>query len=294
MPLHACMTTRWLATPFCGQCNFPTPPVVRLPTRASAMQTACHGSCAGCQSFSGSLGSRGRAPPVRLLPRRAECVHPRVSCSAAGDVAAAPSTSSQAGSPPPSWPSAAARQAGYSATSRQPAQDVPARVSGRLPDWLTGTYLRNGPGDLQCMEHMFDGYGMLSSFKLDGGSNTASGSHRRAGRGAALPPLAVLAVECGPHRRCLHGALQVHRVGGLETLRRHGENAVARVCDRSGWGWRQWHAVAGFAGTDAGLSTHSPVSARCPLVQPPSLRAWATGWQTWPAPWGVCWAWRRA
>lgn len=51
-------------------------------------------------------------------------------------------------------------------------------MTGRLPEWLNGTYIRNGPGDLQAVEHMFDGYGMLSSFEFDGKANTATGSHR--------------------------------------------------------------------------------------------------------------------
>lgn len=156
------------------------------------MATACQGSCTGYKGLPGSLGGRGRLA-ARLPLRRANSGLSRISCSAAGDVAAAPSISGQASGPPPSWPSAAARQAGYSTTSRQPAVDVPAGVSGRLPEWLNGTYIRNGPGDLQPMEHMFDGYAMLSSFKLDGRSNSASGSHRHAER-----PRRPASWQCSP------------------------------------------------------------------------------------------------
>lgn len=51
-------------------------------------------------------------------------------------------------------------------------------MTGRLPAWLNGTYIRNGPGDLIDMDHMFDGYGLLSKFEINGAANTVTGSHR--------------------------------------------------------------------------------------------------------------------
>lgn len=49
--------------------------------------------------------------------------------------------------------------------------DVP--VTGRLPDWLTGTLLRNGPGTFHVGEqryrHWFDGLAMLHRFSISGG-----------------------------------------------------------------------------------------------------------------------------
>jgi beta,beta-carotene 9',10'-dioxygenase len=50
--------------------------------------------------------------------------------------------------------------------------DLP--VQGRIPDWLTGTLLRNGPGTLRVGEqryrHWFDGLAMLHKFSFSGGS----------------------------------------------------------------------------------------------------------------------------
>lgn len=49
--------------------------------------------------------------------------------------------------------------------------DVP--VSGRIPEWLTGTYIRNGPGMFQlpnrCMNHWFDAMGALHKFDFANG-----------------------------------------------------------------------------------------------------------------------------
>lgn len=191
-------------------------------------------------SPAGSQPGSQRAPPplggarVCRLPRRFPA-GVRCSSVAGGTSAEAPSTSGRpaagqedAGAPS-SWPSAAARQAAYGRSPREPALQVPAEVSGRLPAWLKGTYVRNGPGDLADMvrplpgsavggqgaaavqgagpccwpvpratppsthpplraalsicfcspqEHMFDGYGFLVSFALDGSSNSVSASHR--------------------------------------------------------------------------------------------------------------------
>ncbi|KAL4425949.1 hypothetical protein ABPG75_009965 [Micractinium tetrahymenae] len=101
-------------------------------------------------------------------------------CSVARDVDTEPSTSGReaADAAPTSWPSAAARKAAYSGSDRAPALDVPAQVSGCLPAWLNGTYIRNGPGDLLASDNMFDGFGMLLKFEIDGASNRVTGSHR--------------------------------------------------------------------------------------------------------------------
>lgn len=78
-----------------------------------------------------------------------------------------------------SWPSAAARQAAFTAASRREAADVPATVAGRLPPWLKGAYLRNGPGDYEFGAlHMFDGMALLLRFDIDGASNSVAASHR--------------------------------------------------------------------------------------------------------------------
>ena len=60
--------------------------------------------------------------------------------------------SSSSSSVPASWPSVEARRAGYGSSPREPALNVPAEVLGRLPPWLKGQYVRNGPGELSEME----------------------------------------------------------------------------------------------------------------------------------------------
>ena len=51
--------------------------------------------------------------------------------------------------------------------------DVPLAVRGRLPAWLTGTLVRNGPAlfelPSQQLNHWFDGQAMLHAFAIDGG-----------------------------------------------------------------------------------------------------------------------------
>ena len=85
--------------------------------------------------------------------------------------------------PPPSWPSAAARQGAFGTTMPEVQDGCVASVSGRLPEWLSGAYIRNGPGTYangtaEGMAHMFDGYAMLIKLEIDGASNAVTGSHR--------------------------------------------------------------------------------------------------------------------
>jgi len=50
--------------------------------------------------------------------------------------------------------------------------DLP--VEGALPDWLSGTLIRNGPAQFEVGEqdynHWFDGHAMLHAFRVDGGA----------------------------------------------------------------------------------------------------------------------------
>ena len=47
---------------------------------------------------------------------------------------------------------------------------MPAKVTGKVPDWLEGTLLRNGPGlfefDLQKADHIFDGMAMIRRYQI--------------------------------------------------------------------------------------------------------------------------------
>lgn len=52
-------------------------------------------------------------------------------------------------------------------------------VKGRIPDWLTGSYIRNGPGMYhpggQDLRHWFDGFGALHKFDIAGGKVSYQG-----------------------------------------------------------------------------------------------------------------------
>lgn len=49
---------------------------------------------------------------------------------------------------------------------------LPLKVSGSIPAWLHGDYIRNGPGTFKGMKHLFDGYGMLVKFSIKDGNVT--------------------------------------------------------------------------------------------------------------------------
>lgn len=51
-------------------------------------------------------------------------------------------------------------------------QTVPmeAEVQGKIPSWLHGSFVRNGPGSHHGMKHLFDGYAMLVKFAFENGS----------------------------------------------------------------------------------------------------------------------------
>ena len=49
---------------------------------------------------------------------------------------------------------------------------MPLQVSGTIPSWLHGDYVRNGPGTFKSMKHLFDGYGMIVKFSFKDGNVT--------------------------------------------------------------------------------------------------------------------------
>lgn len=59
--------------------------------------------------------------------------------------------------------------------ARRCAEAVDLRVTGKLPPWLKGAVVRNGPGCFttatQNCSHLFDGMALLSRFEVDGASN---------------------------------------------------------------------------------------------------------------------------
>ncbi|MBS2036584.1 carotenoid oxygenase family protein [bacterium] len=46
-------------------------------------------------------------------------------------------------------------------------QPVRAEIQGRMPEWLKGTLIRNGPAQWDEVRHWFDGMAMLHSFSMD-------------------------------------------------------------------------------------------------------------------------------
>jgi len=55
-------------------------------------------------------------------------------------------------------------------------------VSGTLPDWLVGRLIRNGPGQFEAgetrLDHWFDPYAMLRSFRIDGRTDSVDYTNR--------------------------------------------------------------------------------------------------------------------
>lgn len=120
-------------------------PSLGFETRLQAMQ-ALQTRCGG----PGMVGGRRSPLPAAAAAAAPHPAAASVRCSAAGSVQEANTTSGS--SEPASWPSSEARRAGYGSSPREPALRVPAEVTGRLPQWLRGQYIRNGPGDLREME----------------------------------------------------------------------------------------------------------------------------------------------
>ena len=56
------------------------------------------------------------------------------------------------------------------------------QVSGKLPQWLAGAVVRNGPGRFttakQNCSHLFDGMALLSRFEVDGATNSVKWTSR--------------------------------------------------------------------------------------------------------------------
>ncbi len=48
-------------------------------------------------------------------------------------------------------------------------EEVGLEVKGQIPKWLSGSFVRNGPGTYKGMNHMFDGYAMLAKFSFSDG-----------------------------------------------------------------------------------------------------------------------------
>ncbi|CAG9463746.1 unnamed protein product [Pedinophyceae sp. YPF-701] len=98
-------------------------------------------------------GSRRAAAPGRTSTPRA--------ASSSSAATAAPTTAQ--------WRvTDAAVQASFSSVDKADGVETEAEVRGELPSWLVGSYLRNGPGNFDGMQHLFDGYAMLCKVRFDG------------------------------------------------------------------------------------------------------------------------------
>ncbi|MEW5298336.1 MAG: hypothetical protein WDW36_001474 [Sanguina aurantia] len=78
-------------------------------------------------------------------------------------------TASKAASPNNPTSVSVAARAGLLGVAQEQAQEVEALLRGTLPAWLAGTFLLNGGGDYTGMEHMFDGYALISKMRVSGG-----------------------------------------------------------------------------------------------------------------------------
>ena len=63
-------------------------------------------------------------------------------------------------------------------TTEEHSEPISAEVKGKLPSWLTGTLIRNGPGRFErgdtSFNHWFDGQGLLHRFHIENGHVTYS------------------------------------------------------------------------------------------------------------------------
>lgn len=60
-------------------------------------------------------------------------------------------------------------------SSEEQLTPVPGKVTGNIPECINGTFLRVGPGKFDfdsgyTMNHYFDGYALLSKYRIQGGS----------------------------------------------------------------------------------------------------------------------------
>jgi carotenoid cleavage dioxygenase-like enzyme len=66
-------------------------------------------------------------------------------------------------------------RAGFATFEREVA-DEPLEIEGLIPDWLSGTLVRNGPAKFEAgdreLAHWFDGYAMLHAFAIEDGDVT--------------------------------------------------------------------------------------------------------------------------
>jgi len=123
--------------------------------------------------------------PTQLTKSRSIPCRPAKStkCEARlADPAVSTPSSSSTSSPPPSWPSEAALRGAFGNTTPKKQQNLEVSVTGKLPEWFIGCYLRNGPGTYdngtaEGMVHMFDGYAQILKLQIDGTTNTVKLSH---------------------------------------------------------------------------------------------------------------------
>lgn len=113
------------------------------------------------------LAPRPRPPPP--APRRHR---PRASRRAPITAAAPPNLSTP--------PTDAARAASFPTAPVPELPDpAPLSVTGKLPPWLRGAFVRNGPGAWPApLNHMFDGYALLARFDVDGAANAITQRQR--------------------------------------------------------------------------------------------------------------------
>jgi carlactone synthase / all-trans-10'-apo-beta-carotenal 13,14-cleaving dioxygenase len=144
-----------------------------LDTMASALQPS---------TYLGSILTTKFAKARSISSRPTASTRNKISEARLADApATTPSTSSPSSSPP-SWPSEAALRGAFGNTTPKQQQNLEVSVTGKLPEWLNGCYLRNGPGTYdngtdEGMVHMFDGYAQILKLQIDGKSSKVKLSH---------------------------------------------------------------------------------------------------------------------
>jgi carotenoid cleavage dioxygenase-like enzyme len=82
-------------------------------------------------------------------------------------------------------------------------------VTGRVPDWLTGVLLRNGPGMFSIgpdrYNHLFDGLALLHKWRFDNGKVSARTANVMRKRRCTSRPVIFAAIRTNV--TCAHNAL---------------------------------------------------------------------------------------
>ena len=98
--------------------------------------------------------------------------------SATSSSSSTTSTSTSTSTPNANSASPSAVAAAFRTVPENQTTGIPARIEGTLPPWLSGSYIRNGPGIFDNFIHLFDGYGLLCKVEICPSRTAATFTHR--------------------------------------------------------------------------------------------------------------------